>query len=103
MNQIDQIEIHDPDLNRSMDGSWTGEWNTPLVSAKVSVQTQSQRIEDIVILKHDCGMGKPAEAITGRVIAAQSLQVDCVSGATASSKVILRAIQDALEKSIAEK
>jgi len=41
--------------------------------------------------------GKPAEAIVDSVVAAQSLQVDIVSGATLSSKCILKAIEVALE------
>ncbi len=101
MGEIDRIEIADPDLAKTADGTWVGEWNTTLVSATVSVDTRSRRIEGIEILRHDCGKGKPAEAITDRVIAAQSLAVDTVSGATGSSKVILRAVQDALEKAVA--
>lgn len=101
MGEIDRIEIVEPDLAKAADGTWIGEWNTTLVSATVSVDTLSRRIEGIEILRHDCGKGEPAEAITDRVIASQSLAVDTVSGATGSSKVILRAVQDALEKAAA--
>ncbi|MBL7068114.1 MAG: FMN-binding protein, partial [Candidatus Marinimicrobia bacterium] len=38
--------------------------------------------------------------IPGNVVAAQNLQVDTVSKATASSKVILEAIEQALKKGI---
>ena len=99
-NELNQIEIVDPDLSKAADGTWTGEWNTSLVKAQVSVNTTSHQITKIDILRHDCGKGKPAEAIVDRVIQAQSLQVDAVSGATGSSKVILRAIQDGLEKAV---
>lgn len=101
MGEIDRIEIVEPDLAKAADGTWVGEWNTALVSAAVSVDTLSHGISGIEILRHDCGKGRPAEAITDRVVAAQSLAVDTVSGATGSSKVILRAIQDALEKAVA--
>lgn len=101
MGEIDRIEIVEPDLAKAADGTWVGEWNTALVSATVSVDTLSHGISGIEILRHDCGKGRPAEAITDRVVAAQSLAVDTVSGATGSSKVILRAIQDALEKAVA--
>jgi uncharacterized protein with FMN-binding domain len=43
-------------------------------------------------------MGRPAEAITERVVAAQTTQVDAVSGATGSSRVILKAIENAVHK-----
>jgi uncharacterized protein with FMN-binding domain len=49
-------------------------------------------------VKHVNGQGKPAEVITEKVIETQSLQVDVVSGATYSSKVILKAIENALAK-----
>lgn len=101
MGEIDRIEIVEPDLAKAADGTWVGEWNTALVSATVSVDTLSHGISGIDILRHECGKGRPAEAIVGRVVAAQRLTVDTVSGATGSSKVILRAIQDALEKAVA--
>jgi uncharacterized protein with FMN-binding domain len=100
IKEIDRISITNPDLTKVSDGRWIGEYNTTLISARVSVETLSKEIYGIQILKHNCGKGKPAEAIVERVIASQSLEVDTVSGATGSSKVILRAIQDALEKAI---
>ncbi len=39
-----------------------------------------------------------AEKIPDKVLEEQSLQVDIVSGATFSSKVILKAVEDALNK-----
>jgi uncharacterized protein with FMN-binding domain len=42
------------------------------------------------------GKGKPAEVIPQKVMDAQSLQVDTISGVTSSSKVILKAIEKAL-------
>ncbi len=101
LGELDRIEIVDPGLAKVADGTWIGEWNTALVSARVSVITASRTIARIEILRHDCGKGKPAEIVVDRVIAAQSLAVDTVSGATGSSKVILRAVQDALEKAVA--
>ncbi|MCA1951388.1 MAG: FMN-binding protein [Treponema sp.] len=103
MEEFDHIEIVDPDLSKTADGTWIGAWNTTLVKVQVSVDTADHRISQITILRHDCGRGKPAEAIVDRVVEAQSLKVDAVSGATGSSRVILRAIQDALEKAAAEK
>ncbi|NCC85175.1 MAG: FMN-binding protein [Clostridia bacterium] len=47
-------------------------------------------------MKHVNGMGQAAEALPSQVVEAQTLQVDLVSGASFSSKVILLAIEDAL-------
>ena len=54
----------------------------------------------IEVLKHSHGPGHGAGAIIDRVIAAQSLKVDAVSGASLSSKVMLKAIEKALEKGL---
>ncbi|QTX33854.1 FMN-binding protein [Aminithiophilus ramosus] len=52
----------------------------------------------IDLLRHENGRGEKAEIVVDRVLAAQSLRVDAVSGATGSSKVILKAIERALKK-----
>ena len=63
------------------------------------VTVNSHRITEIDIIRHDGGRGKDAESITKSVVEYQSLQVDSVAGATYSSRVILRAIEDALKDS----
>lgn len=68
----------------------------PPVSATVEVIIEGGRIEDIRLLDHGNGMGQPAEAIIEDVVEDQSLDVDSVSGATYSSRVILKAIEAAL-------
>ncbi|HPO02604.1 MAG TPA: FMN-binding protein [Treponemataceae bacterium] len=80
------------------DGVWEGSFDTDLVKATVLVTTENEKIADIEIVRHDNGMGKKAEAVIDQVIASQSTSVDVVSGATLSSKVILRAVEEALNK-----
>ena len=54
------------------------------------------RISSIELVKHIHSRGSQAEAIIDKVIEAQSLDVDAISGSTYISMVILRAIEDAL-------
>jgi uncharacterized protein with FMN-binding domain len=68
----------------------------PPVSATVEVIIEGGRIEDIRLLDHGNGMEQPAEAIIEDVVEDQSLDVDSVSGATYSSRVILKAIEATL-------
>ena len=63
---------------------------------KRQVEIKDHKYQDIKLLEHKNGRGKPAEIIPSKVVEAQSLNVDTVSGATMSSKVILQAIQNAL-------
>lgn len=51
----------------------------------------------IKIIEHENGLGSKAEKIVDDVISRQSLKVDAVSGAAASSKCIIKAIEDALQ------
>jgi uncharacterized protein with FMN-binding domain len=68
------------------------------VSARVEITVHDGKITDIKLLEHNNGQGKPAEAIIGQVLENQTLEVDVIAGATYSSKVILKAIEDALDK-----
>ena len=58
------------------------------------------KIKDIDIVKHMCGKGKPAEAMTKSMILSNDVEVDAVSGATYSSKVIKDAVRNALRKGL---
>lgn len=64
--------------------------------AEVKVTVNDHRITDIKLIKHRNGQGSWAEAMLTKVVDEQSLDVDAVAGATLSSKVILRAIAQAL-------
>ncbi len=96
---LDTIEFGSLDLASINDGNYEGSYSAGIVKATVRVKIENHTITDIDILKHDNGKGKAAEAITSDVIKNQSVQVDVVTGATYSSKVILKAIENALTSS----
>ena len=88
-------------------GTYTGEGtgNNTDVKIVVDVTFSEDAITDIQIVSHEETpvISDPAfEAIPAAVIAAQSLAVDTVSGATNSSKGILAAIEDAAVKAGAD-
>ena len=90
------IQIDDVDLEKVEDGLYMGSYSVFPVSVDVEVEVSNHVITSILITKHDNGQGTPAEVIIDDVILAQSIDVDSISGATYSSKVILLAIKDAL-------
>lgn len=96
LEELSSTEIVDVDLTTLDDGTYLGSYKAFPVSVEVEVTVLNHEITEIVILKHDSGQGEPAEVIILDVIEMQSLNVDLVSGATYSSKVILLAIHDAL-------
>lgn len=97
--EIAKVPINNVDLSTMADGEYIGEYSfNDVVGARVAVWVQSNKITYIAILEHRNGMGSKAETIVNSVVEAQSLEVDLVSGASGSSKVILKAIENALKE-----
>jgi uncharacterized protein with FMN-binding domain len=86
-------------FSRLRDGIYQGESKHWPVAVNVDVQVANKRLTTIVITRHREGKGESAEKITADIIAAQSLDVDVISGATISSRTILEAVERALKKS----
>lgn len=95
---ISEIEISNPDISSLQDGVYRGSFDAILVSAEVSVTIEGNKIKEVKIEKHNNGRGQAAEVITDKVVSEQSIEVDTISGATSSSKVILKAIENALNQ-----
>lgn len=97
--EVSKISINDIDISTLNDGTYSGEYFVnESVGAIVKVTVKDNKITDIDFIEHKHGKGKKAEAITDIVIEKQSLNVDAISGATGSSTVILKAIDNALNK-----
>jgi uncharacterized protein with FMN-binding domain len=95
--KLTDTTIPNADLTKVENGTYTGSYKVFPVAAEVKVKVENHKITGIELVKHSNGQGAAAEVIPDRVIEAQSLQVDTVSGATYSSKVILKAIENALK------
>ena len=81
------------------DGTYEGSYRGGPNKASVQVTIKDSNIVNIEILQHQAWRGGIAEAtIIERIIASQSTKVDAVSGATNSSRVIMNAVQLAIEK-----
>lgn len=96
LNHLMTEQIVNVDLEKVPNGVYTGTYASSPIEVSVRVTVQDHVLTSIEITKHENGRGKPAEAITDKIIKAQSLEVDVISGATYSSKVILKAIENAL-------
>lgn len=91
------IKINNVNLSKVKDGKYIGEFDANnVISSKVNVEVKDHKITNISFINHKYDKGKPAEAVIPKVIEAQSLEVDTVSGATNSSKVILKSIENAV-------
>lgn len=96
---INTISIQNIDLSNIKDGTYTGAFSAVTASAEVSVTVEDNNITKIDILKHeyDWKKAKKAENVIKQVVEKNTLEVDTISGATASSKIILKAISNALK------
>jgi len=93
------IEIGEVDPSSLADGTYEGEHESGPVKAVVAVEVSGGKILGIELVEHRNLLGKKAERqIPSRVVAAQSVKVDAVTRATASSLVILKAIEIALTR-----
>ncbi len=95
-NAIKDTSFIGINISTISDGSYIGEYDVDFIYAKVKVTVQSGKITDIEILEHKNERGEPAEAIVGQIIREQKINVDAISGATNSSIVIKKAVENAL-------
>ena len=87
------------DHPKLVDGLYEGSYRSGPVKARVRVSIKDQRISSIELIEHSTWKGKEAEAIIpDRILQEQSTEVDGVSGATRSSRVIMNAVQNAVDK-----
>ena len=87
-------DIHISDIP---DGVYVGEYDVDFIYAKVEVTVQNEEITNINILEHRHERGKTAEVITDSIVDEQKIDVDAISGATNSSTVIKKAVENALK------
>lgn len=85
------------DIGNIPDGTYIGEYDVNFIYARVEVTVRDGAITNIDILEHKNERGKAAEIVTDRIIAEQKTDVDAVSGATNSSTVIKKAVENALQ------
>lgn len=95
VGQAEKIVVSNLDLSNLEAGIYTGECSLSPVKVVVEVYVKDKTIKDIEILEHQNGLGKKAETVIEQVIKEQKLDVDLVAGATVSSKVILKAVENA--------
>ena len=95
-DKVQNMEFTDINIISIPDGKYIGESDVDLISAKVEVMVTNGKIVSIDLVSHKNGRGKPAEKILYEMIEKQTTNVDAISGATNSSIVIRKAVENAL-------
>ncbi len=100
LKQLSDLTIQNANLSLIADGTYEGSFGSFPVSAEVEVTVKNNLLTAINLVKHNHGQGAAAEVITDKVVESQTLAVDTITGATYSSIVILKAIEDALNSAL---
>ncbi len=94
---VRETTFEDINISDIPDGVYAGEYDVNFIYAKVEVTVQNGEITNINILEHRHERGKTAEVIADSIVAEQKIDVDAISGATNSSTVIKKAVENALK------
>lgn len=99
LNTGANLEINSVDLTQIEDGTYTGSYGSGRWNNAVEVTVSDKQITQIKVVK-TVGFEIPetTNAIISSVIAKQNTTVDTVSGATVTSNVYLKSIENALTK-----
>lgn len=90
------LDPRTPDLAAIADGTHVGSCDVDVIGAEVAVTVEGGRIVDVEILSHENERGQAAERIVEDIVRAGRVDVDTVTGATNSSKMIEQAAANAL-------
>jgi len=88
--------INLPDFKRIADGTYRGNSSSGPVRVTLDVTVKGGNITSIEIIDSFHGRGRDADGLIPRIIQAQSVNVDAISGATRTSTTILNAVKNAL-------
>lgn len=99
-HKISQITFEEVDITKVPDGTYEGDYDAGYIYAKTAVEVKDGKLINIKLLEHQNERGAKAEKITDDMVAAQSLEVDAISGATRSSYVIRKAVENALKSAL---
>ncbi len=97
---VKSITFEEIGAAEASDGIYIGECNVDFIYAKVEVTVHDGRITDINILEHRNERGESAETVVNKIVEEQKIDVDAVSGATNSSIVLKKAVENALEQAL---
>lgn len=96
VNSARELTYQDIALEALADGTYQGSYELMPVSVEVETEIEDGRIVAVEIVEHFNGLGSQAEAVVDEMIEQQEIDVDTISGATLSSIVIKKAVEDSL-------
>ena len=102
-DEVSAITFFNIDITQIENGTYTGEYDVGFIYAKVDVIIEDGEIIVINLLEHKNERGTAAEKILDKIIENQSVEVDAIAQATNSSRVIKKAVEEALMSGVLKK
>lgn len=93
---VSSLQIQAVDITKVADGRYVGDCDVDFIYAKVAVTVQAGKMTDIAVLKHKNDRGQAAETVLDKMVTEQTIMVDAVAGASNSSIVLKKAVENAL-------
>lgn len=93
---IAAIQVQNVDLNTIADGEYYGDCDVDFIRVRVRVVVENHVITQLELVEHYNDRGAAASALPAKILEEQRVNVDAISGATASSNVIREAVYNAL-------
>jgi len=101
MMAVRRMEIENVKPDSIQDGEYIGSFSYSGFEYKVKTIVKAHRIIDIEILQNrDTKHAKNAEGVIPEIIEKQTPNVDAVSGATTTSKALMKAVENSLDSSV---
>lgn len=101
-NEAKNLPLNTVDFSKLNEGKYIGEYEGGMKkwrTNKVQVTVSSGKVTEIKVLEQNYKLESEfTDKLYDRVINAQSLQVDTISGATLTSKACLKSVENALSK-----
>lgn len=100
LQRLRNMAIDEPDLQKLENGKYVGRTEVGGFPYIVEVTMADHRIQEIKFLRNqDNVYGRWAEGVIHQVLKRQTLQVDAITGATTTSKALLKTVSNALKTS----
>ena len=102
--ELEKLQINEVELADVQHGTYLGDFTFHGFTYEVKVIVLDHEITQIKVLKNiqDDEYAQKAEGVIDNVLTEQSLKVDVITGATITSKALLKAIENALNKGVLE-
>ena len=100
--ELQRLQVSEVELANVQDGTFQGDFTFHGFTYEVELVVTDHEITQITVLRNieDDEYAKKAEGVVDLVLKEQSLKVDVVTGATITSKALLKAIENALNKGL---